>query len=98
MIINGQTEYGFILFTFLISITLRGLIDTYVYEIEPYSRDLGKELWGGEFIFDKYWQSVIFGFAIWGYVWAKICAAHVKVIIDRGEEKQGTLCRRIMRC
>ena len=54
MRIFGASEYGIVFVTFFISMALRGLLDTYVYEINPYSRDIFLEIWQGNFIFDKY--------------------------------------------
>jgi hypothetical protein len=96
MRIFGQSEYGMVVVTFFISIVLRGLVDVYMYDMKPYSRDVVLELWQGNFIFDKYWQFICGFFSFWGYVWGHMCSAHVKVIYDRGEMEKGTICRRLL--
>ena len=96
MRIFGASEYGIVFVTFLISMALRGLLDVYVYDINPYSRDIFLEIWQGNFIFDKYWQFIIGFFALFGYVWGKMCGAHLMVVYNRGEWKKGTICRRLL--
>lgn len=98
MRILGQTEYGMVFITFFISMALRGLVDVYVYDINPYSRDIFIEMWQGNFIFDKYWQAILGFFTIFGYVWGKMCGAHIMVVYHRGEWRKGTICRRLLRC
>ena len=96
MRIFGASEYGIVFVTVFISMGLRGLLDKYVYDINPYSKDIFLEIWQGNFIFDKYWQFIFGFFAIFGYVWGKMCYAHFMVIYDRGELKKGTICRRLL--
>ena len=98
MRIFGRPEYGIIFVTFFISIALRGLMDVYVYDINPYSRDIFLEIWRGDFVFNKYWQGILGFFAIWGYIWGKMCGAHLMVVYHRGEWKKGTICRRLLGC
>ena len=98
MRILGASEYGTIFVTFFISFALRGLIDVYVYDINPYSRDIFLEIWHGNFVFDKYWQAIIGFFMIFGYVWGKMCGAHLMVVYNRGEWKKGSICRRLLGC
>lgn len=96
MRIYGRKEYGIMLVTLLFAFLIRGIVDLTVYEIQPYSRDIIKEIWRGEFVFDKYWQFTLLYCSIFGYVWGKMCGAHVKVMYDRGEVKKGTICRRLL--
>ena len=96
MRIFGQSEYGIIFVTLFISLVLRGLVDVYVYDMYPWSRDIVTELWQGNFIFDKYWQFIFGFFAFWGYIWGKICGGMIKVICDRDDWRKGTICRRLL--
>ena len=98
MIIYGRKEYGITIVTLLLSFLIRGIVDLTVYERPPYSRDLLKEIWQGEFVFDKYWQFTLLYCSIFGYVWGKMCGGHLKVMYNRGEAKKGTICRRLIGC
>ncbi len=98
MRIYGRREYGILFITLLISIVLRGIVDLTVYNIPPYSRDIIKEIWRGEFVFDKYWQFTLLYCSIFGYIWGKMCGGHFKVILNRGEAHKGTICRRLLGC
>ena len=98
MRIFGRTEYGKVFVTFFVSIALRGLVDVYIYNTNPYSRDIFLEIWQGNFIFDKYWQFILGFFTLWGYIWSKMCGAHLMVVYHRGEMKEGTVCRRLLGC
>tara|TARA_B000000477_G_C5945243_1_gene165452 strand:- start:164 stop:460 length:297 start_codon:yes stop_codon:yes gene_type:complete len=96
MIIFGRKEYGIMFVTLIISMLMRALIDMYVYNISPFSRDIFLEIWQGTFLYDKYWQ-FIFGFFLpFGYVWGNLCAGHLKAIVNRGEMHKGSLCYRIL--
>tara|TARA_B100001287_G_C22683214_1_gene531717 strand:- start:1183 stop:1479 length:297 start_codon:yes stop_codon:yes gene_type:complete len=96
MIIYGRREYGIIVVTLFLGFLIRGIVDLTVYEIQPFSRDIVKEIWRGEFLFDKYWQFTLLYCSIFGYVWGKMCGAHFKVICKRDEIEKGTLCYRIL--
>jgi hypothetical protein len=98
MIIYGRREYGLLFITLLLSILLRGIVDLTLYKTKPYSRDILYEIWQGEFVFDKYWQFILIFFSVYGYIWGKMCGAHVKVILNRGEADKGTICRRLLGC
>ena len=96
MIIFGRREHSIMFVTLILSMFMRALIDTYVYNISPFSRDIFFEIWQGTFIYDKYWQ-FIFGFFIpFGYVWGKLCGGHLKAIENRGETDKGSLCYRLL--
>ena len=96
MRIYGRREYGIIVVTLFLGFLIRGIVDLTVYEIQPFSRDIVKEIWRGEFLFDKYWQFTLLYCSIFGYVWGRMCGAHFKVMYNRGEVKKGTICRRLL--
>jgi len=96
MIIFGRSEHGIMFVTIFLSMLIRGLIDTYVYNITPYSRDIFLEIWQGAFLYDKYWQSVLSFFLVFGYIWGKLCGGHLKAIENRGEKDKGSLCYRLL--
>ena len=98
MRIYGRREYGIIIVTLFVSFLIRGIVDTTVYDIDPFSRDIVKEIWQGEFVFDKYWQFTLLYCSIFGYIWGKCVGGHLKVILNRGEAKKGTICRRLLGC
>ena len=97
MIIFGRREHSIMLVTLILSMFMRVLIDTYVYNIPPFSRDIFLEIWQGNYLYnDKYWQLIFGIFIPFGYVWGKLCGGHLQAIINRGETDKGSLCYRLL--
>jgi hypothetical protein len=97
MIIFGRREYSIIMVTFMVSVLTRMVLDTYMFNVVPYGRDIFYDIWQGKFLYDKYWLVLMTALAAQGYMWGKFCEGHLSVISNRGDEerKKGSLCYRI---
>lgn len=97
MIINNNREYALLLVTFILSVSIRILLDLYIYDEKPYHRDLFYELWMGNFVWDRYWAGIMLALTINGVIWHYLVNGHVRVLMGKSyeERKKGTICRRI---
>ena len=97
MIINNNREYALIMVTFMLSASIRILLDVYVYDEEPYHRDLFYELWMGNFVWDRYWGVIVLVLSINGAIWRYLINGDLKVLGYKSceERRKGTICRRI---
>ena len=97
MIINNNSEYALILVTFILSVSIRLLLDIYIYDEKPYHRDLFYELWMGNFVWDRYWGGIMLALTINGAIWHYLVNGHVRVLMGKSyeEREKGTICRRL---